>query len=201
MPSGYRFSAKTFLHCLVPALILIWAGSAWAGSGIFPTQKVGWDLDSQLEDRLIDLGVLPESTVMVVTTAVNLGDLKTASSLSRYASEELAMWFVQNGYRVREIRRAADIDMVPETGEIILTREESRLLTDKANVSLVLTGTYSVMPDRVDFHFRILEAAGNEVLAIAKAGVPMSAGVYGMLTREERVAAKVVRPTVETKPD
>jgi hypothetical protein len=155
-----------------------------------------------LVSRLEGVGDEPEELLMIVTTPLFLNDLKESSPLARLVGEEMALWFVKKGYRVQEIRKSRNIIMVPEVGEIALTRDASELFASKAKTSLVMTGTYSVMSRQVVFHFRIIEASSNEILAMTKAVVDINQRTYDLLTRSEKRQCSGVMPTVRTsQPD
>lgn len=121
-------------------------------------------------------------TVSIATTVpVFLGDLDQSSPLARQMSEEITRWFVAAGYRVDELRKGRDIIMEPRTGEMILTRQISRLESSQVRTVAVLAGTYTITRDSVRFNMRLLHSPSNQVLAMATGTVPVTEELFPLL--------------------
>ena len=108
------------------------------------------------------------------TVAVDLNNLESTSPVGRQISEEMARWFVQAGYRVKEIRKGRDVYIDPKRGEMVLTRDVRKLLSTNVTTEAVLAGTYVVTPDQVRFSMRLLHVPSNDILAMATATVPIT---------------------------
>jgi len=130
------------------------------------------------------------------TVAVDLNNLENSSPVGRQISEEMARWFVQAGYRVKEIRKGRDVYIDPQRGEIVLTRDMRKLLTTNVTTEAVLAGTYVVTPDQVRFSMRLLHVPSNDILGMATATVPITDDLKPLLHDMKEV--KVV-PSIGTR--
>jgi hypothetical protein len=130
------------------------------------------------------------------TVAVDLNNLENTSPVGRQISEEMARWFVQAGYRVREIRKGRDVHIDPQRGEMLLTRDARKLLSTNVTSEAVLTGTYVVTPEQVRFSMRLLHVPSNEVLAMGTATVPITDDLKPLL--HDMKEGKVM-PSIGTK--
>jgi len=130
------------------------------------------------------------------TVAVDLNTLESSSPVGRQISEEMARWFVQAGYRVREIRKGRDLYIDTKRGEMVLTRDVRKLLSTNVTTEAVLAGTYVVTPQQVRFSMRLLHAQTNDILAMATATVPITDDLKPLLhdMKESKVA-----PSIGTK--
>ncbi len=181
--------------CLLACFSL--ASSAWANQS--PIAATGQNLLSQLQNRAHEQGVDLTSLEFIVTTPSNLDDLALTSPLARVTAEELSMWLVQHGFEVKEVRRADAILMAPKQGEIGLTRKPDSLYKTTATGTLLVTGTYTVLSDRVLFHIRVLEADSNKVLAMAPLSLPRTVNTNVLLTRnDKRGRTSLFTPSVKT---
>ena len=108
------------------------------------------------------------------TVAVDLNDLENTSPVGRQISEEMARWFVQAGYKVREVRKGKDVYINAQRGEMVLTRDVRKLLNTNVTTEAVLAGTYVVTPEQVRFSMRLLHVPSNDILAMATATVPIT---------------------------
>jgi hypothetical protein len=130
------------------------------------------------------------------TVAVDLNNLESTSPVGRQISEEMARWFVQAGYRVKEIRKGRDVHINARSGEMVLTRDVRKLLSTNVTTEAVLAGTYIVSPDQVRFSMRLLHVPSNDILAMATATVPITHDLKPLLhdMKETRVT-----PSIGTK--
>lgn len=173
--------------------------NVYASSSLWAIQNMGEDLAQQLKNRTQHINLDMERAGIIVTTPVNLDNLAQSSPLARLMAEDLSTWLVRHGYLVQEIRRSDAIMMAPGRGEISLTRDTSSLYKTAPPASLLITSTYTVLPDQVVFHFRVLKAASNEVLAMSPLRVPLDQRNYTLLTtNEKRGRTSLFAPSVKT---
>jgi len=130
------------------------------------------------------------------TVAVDLNNLENSSPVGRQISEEMARWFVQAGYKVKEIRKGRDVQIDAQRGEMVLTRDVRKLLSTNVTTEAVLAGTYVVTPEQVRFAMRLLHVPSNEILAMATATVPITADLKPLL--QDMKEGKVM-PSIGTK--
>jgi len=130
------------------------------------------------------------------TVAVDLNNLENSSPVGRQISEEMARWFVQAGYRVKEIRKGRDVHIDAQRGEMLLTRDVRKLLSTNVTTEAVLAGTYVVTPEQVRFAMRLLHVPSNDILAMATATVPITDDLKPLL--HDMKEGKVM-PSIGTK--
>jgi hypothetical protein len=130
------------------------------------------------------------------TVAVDLNNLESTSPVGRQISEEMARWFVQAGYKVKEIRKGRNLHVDAARGEMVLTRDVHKLLSTNVTTEAVLAGTYVVTPEQVRFSMRLLHVPTNDTLGMAPATAPITADLQPLL--HDMKEAKVV-PSIGTK--
>ncbi|MCL1984945.1 MAG: FlgO family outer membrane protein [Betaproteobacteria bacterium] len=130
------------------------------------------------------------------TVAVDLNNLESTSPVGRQISEEMARWFVQAGYKVKEIRKGKDVHIDATRGEMVLTRDVRKLLSTNVTTEAVLAGTYVVTPEQVRFSMRLLHVPSNDILGMATATVPITEDLKPLL--HDMKETKVV-PSIGTQ--
>lgn len=156
-------------------------------------------LDAQLSERLQLLEGPAKGTTLILSTPVDLGDLEQSSPLARLVAEELAMWFVSNGYRVQEVRKTRNILLDPNNGELSLSRDVRFVDNRYQKSAVTLTGTYTQTTKHVRFNIRLLHAPTGEVLAMAAGTVGITPETAELLDAPARQKASRVRPSVNTR--
>lgn len=121
------------------------------------------------------------SITIAATVPVHLSKLEESSPLARQMSEEMSRALSSLGYHIVEIRKAQDIKMTQPTGEVMLTRDVSKLAIKSTHAVAVLTGTYLVTPDNVRFNMKIVKTANNNVLGMSSATVPVTREIMPLL--------------------
>jgi hypothetical protein len=188
---------------LLPLLMPLLMG-ALAGSGKNAPQPqypdVAMAIVAELDRQLVPrLGMYSSDNSrglywVVITTPAELSDLDHASPLARLFGQELTAAFVGLGYNVQEIRKTSDIVFNRHEGEFALSRDTRALATKRATATLVVAGTYTMMPGGVRFNIEVIDARNNNVVAASSRTLPMDANV-GALTGN---GASLVVPTVST---
>ncbi|MCG6552846.1 MAG: FlgO family outer membrane protein [Candidatus Magnetominusculus sp. LBB02] len=97
----------------------------------------------------------PQISPILVTTFVDVNDVRQTSPLGRAFSELLMTYLQRNYFNVIEMRMGNVIDIDKKNGEFILTRDIKDLAARENAVS-VLAGTYSVTGKSVIFNGRII---------------------------------------------
>jgi hypothetical protein len=160
---------------------------------------MGQELVNQLQSRAEIQDADLSSTEFIITTPTSLDNLTRTSPLARVTAENLSLWLVRQGFRVKEIRKADILRITPKQGEIGLTRDPELLYPTSTTGALLVTGTYMIQSDRVLFHFRVLKADSNTVLAMAPLDVPRSPDTDLLLTRnDKRGRTALFAPSVKT---
>ncbi len=192
---------RTFSFSLITTLVLFAAQSAFAATVPQIASAMGRELDRQVVEHTGQADSPARNVSLVVLTPVNINDLEKSNPLARQVQEELARWFVQAGYQVREARKGADILFEPRTGEMLLTRRTDLLGTDVVGSSALLTGTYTVTPSSVRFNIRMVMTGSQEVVAMSTMTVNINTEVAALLHSPDSPDGRPgtpIQPTVVT---
>ncbi|MFW6005499.1 MAG: FlgO family outer membrane protein [Desulfonatronovibrionaceae bacterium] len=129
------------------------------GSMIRSSYQAGNDILSLLKNRI------PEDGGILLTTFVNLDDLGETSTLGRTIPQQIGNRLIQCGYRVIDIRlRRGSLLVKEKEGEFALTRSIADLAGDNETYA-ILTGTYSVVYNRIHVNARVLKSTSGQALA------------------------------------
>ena len=102
---------------------------------------------------------------ILITTFSNNENLESSNSLGRLIPYLIGTNLSHLGYNLVDLRlRKKDIKIKPGNGEFILTRNLGKLNKD-INVSLILTGHYSIIANKIYIHCEIISPIKNMVLS------------------------------------
>lgn len=107
---------------------------------------------------------LAKDRPIVVTTVVSVDDLKHSSTLGRLVSELVSNRLAQRGYLVRDVRYTGALELRPETGEQVLSREAKEVLKP-VNAQAIVAGTYAVAGQKIYVNLRLIKADNAELLS------------------------------------
>ena len=208
-------SRRLILLSLASAMLLMPMAAAAAGMTTRGTVPIAADSMAEAMDKQIlgHFGVEPpgffsrkeqpyhplnirRNLSISCTVAVDLNNLENSSPVGRQISEEMARWFVQAGYKVKELRKGKDVLIDPKRGETLLTRDTRKLLSTNVTTEAVLAGTYIVTPEQVRFSMRLLHVPSNDILAMGTATVPITDDLRPLL--HDMKESKVV-PSIGTR--
>lgn len=159
--------------------------------------NIGAELDSQVMRQLAQAGYERGSVSIACTVPVLLGDFADTSPLARQMMEELSRYFVDQGYKVDEIRKGSEVVSVPRKGEFLLTRDARKLQSRTVTTEMVLTGTYTVTDRSVRFNMRLLSTPTNEVVAMAAGTVPLTEELFPLVA--DPLPPPPLQPSVRTR--
>lgn len=159
--------------------------------------NIGAELDSQVMRLLAPAGYGRGAVSISCTVPVLLGDFTDTSPLARQMMEELSRYFVDQGYKVDEIRKGSEVVSVPRKGEFLLTRDARKLQSRTVTTQMVLTGTYTVTDRSVRFNMRLLSTPTNEVIAMAAGTVPVTEELVPLVA--DPLPPPPLQPTVRTR--
>lgn len=117
---------------------------------------------------------------LMLTTMVKVDNLYETSRFGRTFTESLATRLFRHGFGVVEIRKASEVLVKDNSGELMLTRD-ARLLAKQQRVHGIVVGTYSLTPQTVILNVRILDAASQDVLSVAGVEIQRSANINYLL--------------------
>ena len=107
---------------------------------------------------LIDrAGTVDTTRPIAVATIVDVDNLTSSSTFGRLSSAVIASRISQRGYNVRDVTFTQSLMLHPQTGELVLSRDASRVVT-AVNAQAVVAGTYAVGGENIYLNLRLLSA-------------------------------------------
>lgn len=140
----------------------------------FGTLYIATEINRNLQRR--DIMAAP----VIVTTFVDLNDLGKTSVFGRMMAERLIDELNKQGFRVLEVRRAQDLFMKKDVGEMILTRDVAEL-GGTSNARSVLAGTYVATEQSVIINARLIDTKSPQVISTVSFEVVMTREIEGLL--------------------
>jgi len=124
-----------------------------------------------------------EGERLIFTSLVNLDDLRQTSKFGRTLSESMATQLFQHGYGVVELRKTANIMLQTNNGEMILSRDASRI-AKQYEANAIVAGTYSLTPKTVILNIKLLDVNSNAVLSVAGMELERSSTINYLLAEQ-----------------
>ena len=87
---------------------------------------------------------------------------------------------VQRGLRVTEVKLRDSLALVPGTGELLLSREV-REVGQAQDAQAVVVGTYAASPAMLYVNLKLVNPAGNAVVAAHSYSIPVDENVRALL--------------------
>lgn len=120
---------------------------------------------------------------LIFTTLVNLDDLHQTSKFGRTMSESMATQLFQHGYGVVELRKAANIMVQANNGEMVLSRDATRL-GKQYEANAIVAGTYALTPKTVIINVKLLDVHSEAVFSVAGMELERSSTINYLLTEQ-----------------
>jgi hypothetical protein len=117
---------------------------------------------------------------IIVATSVNVDDLSESSTFGRLASQLVASRLAQLGYQVRDVTYTRVLSVTPETGEMVLSREASKLAA-QYDAQAVVVGAYAIGGERIYLNLRLLDANDGRLLSTVDVSVPVNEDTQRMI--------------------
>jgi len=124
-----------------------------------------------------------EGERLIFTTLVNLDDLRQTSKFGRTMSESMATQLFQHGYGVVELRKAANVMMQANNGEMVLSRDAARL-AKQYEANAIVAGTYALTPKTVIINVKLLDVNSDAVLSVAGMELERSSTINFLLAEQ-----------------
>lgn len=161
-----RFTAVIAVLVLAAGMLLTGCAKGPSGPTMKTTENVilaGYRMADQLDRNMDEL--LPPGARVIVTSFVNIDNLKQSSTLGRLLAEHTGSRLDQMGYDTRELKLRTDsIYIQEETGEFLLSRN-LKLISRQHDAAAALVGAYGVAADTVYITARLVRTADGEVLS------------------------------------
>jgi TolB-like protein len=153
-----------------------------------------------IADKLVDRSMPPlmprhPDMPILVTTFVDNNDLTQASRFGRLLQEHIASRIVQLGYTVREIKLMHTINIEPNTGETVLSRDLAKI-SGELQPQAILAGTIARSDRSLYISARLIAPVNGNILATFDHQIYMDdnlLALYG-LRRQDSLDIPIAEP-------
>lgn len=173
----------TFLGAMVVGFLLM---------GCAPTQQPTTikfnmiEANHQAAKKLLDDANLSLGTSVMMTTVVNIDEIEKSSTLGRQISEHVASYCVQRGMSVTEMKIRDNIYIKQNEGELMLTREISKLAKVHSATAIII-GTYAISDSAIYVTLKMVDPNTNIVMAASDYALPLNHDTTEMLGKKSRL--------------
>lgn len=143
---------------------------------------VSYDAADTLQRNLIK--TIPESSLIIVNTLLNVNDLKKTSSFGRIISDQVASEFHKSGYRIIGLEMPTDLFVMQEGGTSHLS-DETRKILKRYGAAAIVGGVYAQGTRNTYVSLRIIDADNINIIASADLSVPMGPDAKALLESKD----------------
>ncbi|TAK61547.1 FlgO family outer membrane protein [Methylobacter sp.] len=140
--------------------------------------EVSYDAVDTLQSNLVQ--TLPEHSLIIVNTLLNVDDLKKTSSFGRIVSDQIASAFYNSGYRVIGMEMPIDF-LVMQEGKAPLLSDETKKILKIYGAAAIVGGAYAPGKRNTYISLRIIDADSKNILASTDLSVPMGPDAKALL--------------------
>ncbi len=192
---------------LLPALLI----AVLNGCAINPYEtkdtdlvEVSYDAASELQDNLER--TIPKNSLIIVSTLLNVDDLKKTSSFGRIISDQIASAFHNSGYRIIGMEMPIDLFVMQEGGVLHISDETKKILKSYGAAAIV-GGVYAPGKKTVYISLRIIDTESKNIISSTDLSVPMGPDAKVLLESKDvgsagsRAQPVAVEPQISESPD
>jgi len=131
-------------------------------------------------ENLVSSASLSKEKPVLITSFVDIDNLKQSSTFGRITSEQLGSKLSQLGYPVIEMKLRSSVFIKELSGEFILSRELKSLST-LHDAQAVLVGTYAVASESVYVTAKLIRTTDGVILSSHDYVLPMGKDTKALL--------------------
>ncbi len=132
--------------------------------------EVSYDAAETLKQNL--KRTIPEGSLIIISTLLNVDDLKKTSSFGRIISDQLASAFHNSGYRIIGMEMPIDLFIMQEGGVLHLSDETKKILKDYGAAAIV-GGVYAPGKKTAYVSLRMIDTVSKNIISSTDLSVPM----------------------------
>jgi hypothetical protein len=132
--------------------------------------EVSYDATSTLKDKLTT--TLPQNSLILVSTLLNVDDLYKTSSFGRIVSDQIASAFHNSGYRIIGMEMPIDLFVMEKGGSLKLSDETKEILKPY-HAAVIVGGVYAAGKKNTYVSLRIVDIKTKNVISSTDFSVPM----------------------------
>jgi len=135
------------------------------------------------------------SSRVAVVCAVPLSDLKRESEFGRVVAEYYLTDLADRGIQVKELRLGKDINILPQTGEFILSQNIGELANDSPALDYVVVSTFSNTKKTLILQGRMISLQTGLVKTSWRYNIPLNRELLALLEANDQpftIAVKAI---------
>lgn len=136
--------------------------------------------------ELKELGESGLTGKVAVTVAVPLSDFQRESEFGRVVAEYLLTDIADRGLNVTELRIGKEIEILPQTGEFILTRNTGELANSTAALDYVVVSTFSNTRKNLLLQGRLVSLKDLQIIASWRHSLPLNRELLSLFQVPEK---------------
>lgn len=123
---------------------------------------------------------------VAVVNAVPLSDFKRETEFGRIMGEYLLTDLADRGLRVTELRMGQEINILPQTGEFIMTRNIGEIANNSPELDFVVISTFSNTRKTLIVQGRLVSLKDGLVKTTWRYGLPLNRELLGLFHEVEK---------------
>jgi cell division protein ZapA (FtsZ GTPase activity inhibitor) len=155
--------------------------------------EISREVADKIQQELKEDGGKHLTARLAVVNAVPLSDLKRETEFGRIMGEYLLTDLADRGLRLTELRLGKEINILPQTGEFILSRNLGELADKAPELDYVVVSTYSNTRKTLIVQGRMVRLKDGQVATAWRHSLPLNRELLALFhVREEppRIAVK-----------
>ncbi len=164
--------------------------------------EVSHDAADTLQSNL--LKTIPKHSLIIVSTLLNVNDLKKTSSFGRIISDQIASAFHDLGYRIIGMEMPIDLFVMQEDGGLHLSDETKKMLK-KYGAAAIVGGVYAQGSQTAYVSLRVIDTNSKNIISSTDLSVPMGPDAKVLLESKEVGSAgspaEPVKPSAVVEPE
>ncbi len=134
---------------------------------------------------------------VAVVAAVPLADLKRETEFGRVMAEYLLTDLADRGLRVTELRLGREINILPQTGEFIMSRNIGELANDLPELDFVVMSTFSNTRKTLILQGRLVDLKTGVVKTSWRYALPINRELLGLFHMERQPFTIAVKGMID----
>lgn len=143
---------------------------------------VSYDAANTLQKQMTR--TLPKNSLVVVSTLLNVSNLKQTSSFGRIVANQMASAFHNAGYRIIGMEMPIDLLSMQEGGALYLSDEVKTMLR-RYNPAALIGGVYAPGKRTVYVSLRIVDLKDRMIISSTDLSIPMGPDAKFLLESKE----------------
>ncbi len=168
---------------LIPLLTTACVRSGYNNNSMYPTEDIDLiEVSYKAVQTLLRQSSKPivKGSLIVVSTLVNVDDLKQTSAFGRIVSNQMGSGFNNSGYPIRGMELPTANFVVSEGGFLHLTDETKKNLREK-KVSALVAGVFAAGKRSVYVSLRLIDISNMNIISSTDFVVPMGPDTKALL--------------------